>query len=948
MSKILFPRGSEWRRWDIHIHTKGTNRNDQFKSETFQNFAEVMFKKAIENEVSAIGITDYFSIENYNKVTEYVEEIDGNAKYSQDERKYIKNMLILPNVELRMIPVGDKDKLINIHCIFNPDYVSSLDNSFFGELKCPAQIGCSCKMNKEGLIMLGEALETGLDKEQAYKKGLDNFYLSHTDLQRLIESDKKFRENTIIAVSNSNRDGASSFQQHYDFFENNAPGSLDGLRKGIYRVSDCIFSGNENDIKYFAGKKTDSDPPESVKEKCGSLMPCIHGSDAHTEDKLFAPDNDRYCWIKADLTFEGFKQVLYEPEPGERVKIGPIKPDHKDDYKVIQSIEFRDTDDFPAEIIFNQNLCSIIGSRSSGKSALLAYVAHAIDSQLVEDLIRGPGEGAEYHWDKIDLDYCVKWVNGKTNAESPGRIVYLHQGYLYSIINNYNEIKSKIKPVLFKALPEFASLYEKVTKRIESINDQLENNIDKWFDHFEQINRLNEGIKNLGDKGAIEDEKKSIQDKIKRLREKASLSEEDTAKYQEISKQLSEIQNRESVITIELGIFSDVTEEQDYFTSVDITLNPSASTLPGGIRADIDLKLIQSSTQLLNEVNEAIYDYKQRLINEQKVKMEQKDKIRTENNDLIEKYRNNVELETLIKDLSKHDTALGQIMAQEDERQSFEQKKEEAGNKVLSLLEERDKLLNSLKENIAASEQDELLGITFDVEINFDDAMYIVNQKINTRDGSLFVDQAKHLVNISYVRQRPIDFMCAVYSGTQKITAGNDKKQTIQSVLTLTESILFTAEMENDKIGGFSEPTMTPGKRALFALKLLLAESDDTWPLLIDQPEDDLDSRSIYDEVVPFLKEKKKERQIIMVSHNANLVIGSDTEQIIVANRAADDRINEDGKQFNYLTGSIEHSMPFDNRIDDTLKAQGIKEHACQILDGGKQAFEKRRTKYNL
>ena len=141
---------------------------------------------------------------------------------------------------------------------------------------------------------------------------------------------------------------------------------------------------------------------------------------------------------------------------------------------------------------------------------------------------------------------------------------------------------------------------------------------------------------------------------------------------------------------------------------------------------------------------------------------------------------------------------------------------------------------------------------------------------------------------------------------------------------------------------------MTPGKRALFALRLILAQSDDTWPLLIDQPEDDLDSRSIYDEVVPFLKEKKKERQIIMVSHNANMVIGSDSEQLIVANRHGNDRKNEDGKQFNYLTGSLEFTEAHDKDCKDTLKAQGVCEHACSILDGGKMAFESRKNKYNI
>jgi hypothetical protein len=117
---------------------------------------------------------------------------------------------------------------------------------------------------------------------------------------------------------------------------------------------------------------------------------------------------------------------------------------------------------------------------------------------------------------------------------------------------------------------------------------------------------------------------------------------------------------------------------------------------------------------------------------------------------------------------------------------------------------------------------------------------------------------------------------------------------------------------------------------------------------LIDQPEDDLDSRSIYDEVVPFLKAKKKERQIIMVSHNANLVIGSDSEQLIIANRNGNDRKNEDGKQFNYLTGSLEFTHDYDEACEDTLKAQGVCEHACSILDGGKAAFQNRKNRYHV
>ncbi len=140
---------------------------------------------------------------------------------------------------------------------------------------------------------------------------------------------------------------------------------------------------------------------------------------------------------------------------------------------------------------------------------------------------------------------------------------------------------------------------------------------------------------------------------------------------------------------------------------------------------------------------------------------------------------------------------------------------------------------------------------------------------------------------------------------------------------------------------------MTPGKQALFALILILSEFQEPWPLLIDQPEDDLDSRSIFETIVPYLAKNKRERQIIMVSHDANLVIGADSEEVIVANRHGEDRKNRDGRTFDYLTGSLEHSSP---RIAATfdLDRMGIREHAVEILDGGEEAFQKRRDKYKL
>src|SRR5690606_12623803 len=89
---------------------------------------------------------------------------------------------------------------------------------------------------------------------------------------------------------------------------------------------------------------------------------------------------------------------------------------------------------------------------------------------------------------------------------------------------------------------------------------------------------------------------------------------------------------------------------------------------------------------------------------------------------------------------------------------------------------------------------------------------------------------------------------------------------------------------------------------------LLLDFSDKECPILIDQPEDDLDNRAIYADLVRYLKKKKKKRQIIVVTHNPNIVVGADSEQVIVANQNGIDTKNRNNIKFQYVSGSLENS----------------------------------------
>lgn len=141
---------------------------------------------------------------------------------------------------------------------------------------------------------------------------------------------------------------------------------------------------------------------------------------------------------------------------------------------------------------------------------------------------------------------------------------------------------------------------------------------------------------------------------------------------------------------------------------------------------------------------------------------------------------------------------------------------------------------------------------------------------------------------------------------------------------------------------------MSEGKQAFVILMLLLEFSDKKTPILIDQPEDSLDNRAIYNELVTYIKKKKKKRQIILVTHNSNVVVSADSDNVIVANQNGTNSQNANNNKFDYINGSLENTKKKDKTIHDILRSQGIREHVCDILEGGKIAFEKREQKYGF
>ena len=126
---------------------------------------------------------------------------------------------------------------------------------------------------------------------------------------------------------------------------------------------------------------------------------------------------------------------------------------------------------------------------------------------------------------------------------------------------------------------------------------------------------------------------------------------------------------------------------------------------------------------------------------------------------------------------------------------------------------------------------------------------------------------------------------------------------------------------------------LSPGTRGVVLLLLYLAvDTHDMRPLFIDQPEENLDPRSVFTELVPHFRSAKQRRQVVIVTHNANLVVNTDADQIIIA---TSERTNDRAlPSISYASGSIENPE--------------IREAVCRLLEGGRRAFLDRERRYRI
>ncbi len=762
--------------------------------------------------------------------------------------------------------------------------------------------------------------------------GINQFVLEFSSLKKIFDEDQELREHCIIVVSNSSGDGVSGVVEHSAYFQGDVS-QMDATRRAVYQFVDMIFSAKSSDIKYFIGESADD--CEKVIQKCGSLKPCIHGSDAHCCGKLFEPNEKRYCWIKADPTFNGFRQVLYEPK--ERVRISPIKPEPKPDYQVIDRVEILDKEFAPTPIYFNDRLTCIIGGKSTGKSLLLHNMALAIDPTQVSEKI-----SITKNSNKTITDVKVYWKDGaisqrKSNSREH-KIVYIPQTYLNRLSDEHEEL-TEIDEIIHDIVmlnTDAKKSYDEMNKSFGELKSEIDRTVYTLIQQYTEWQTRVKSLAEIGTKSGIEKEIKKLKNEKEKLSKELSLSEEEISAYDEAIKEISSldsgIESLEKYIEIIEGIQSLVIfADEDYDLSDDLLLKIKIS----GKRA------VQAADEVWHKDKQELLNDLQDNLNVIKSKRAEKEVIVKQ---LSVKISENEAIQKLSEAVKKEEEKLIKFVDVETQTKRIEEKYNELLQQLTAKFLKYHEIHQIYADAINKNKELATEDLEFSAEAPFRKEAFTQEiQSCFDRRTSFrsYIDLERY--DDSWVAADNVSKLInAIVNGTIRLIKNKTPENILRELLGDWYNSTYKVSMDGDLID-----EMSPGKKALVLLKMLISLAESTCPILIDQPEDDLDNRSIFDELIPYIKKKKIKRQIIVVTHNANVVLGADSDEVIVANQAGNNSPNR-GFRFEYRSGAIEDDLPEEAGRTDTLGKQGIQQQICDILEGGKPAFDLRKHKYRI
>lgn len=934
-------RGSEWNRWDLHIHTS-SSYDYKYKGDDAD---DLLCAALTSNGIKAAAITDHFTIDKQR-----IESLRTKAP----------GIVFFPGVELRTDKGSNN---LHVILIFSDQFdLTTLSNDF-------------------DAIMVRSKAKSPESNETIYWSFEDivDFAKSHDALL------------TIHAGHKTN--------------------GIDKEISNALPVKEAIKADIAESVSFFEiGQIRDiSDYEEHVFE-CIKRKPLIMCSDCH-DPKQYKPKEA--LWIKADLTFAGLKQCLYQPL--ERVYIGVIPPIldrlQKDKQANIDSIEVKPSSSFTGttpwfnlNLPLNPGMVAIIGNKGSGKSAfsdilglLCKCCTMEYASFLNETRFRKPPKNFAN-----DYQATIIWADGETqdvrlsDAETGTTVEnaqYLPQRYIEKVCNDIeNDFQHEINKVIFSYVDrsergDALNLDELVQQR----SRQIEANIEAGR---VALKELNGQIIKLETKKATS-YRTQISDSLNKSKE--ILSRHEKSKPAEVKQpaakdadteyqtKLSELNQRIQDKRQEIDCINDeITKKTIFINDANALIGQikffetrfgevKDSVAAFVVKYGLDEKKCEITAVSPREYLEGLVIQAeedkgelQRRINEpgnglaaglQGLEQQKDELISTADNEekRYQKY---------LSDLEEWERRRTEIIGAADIDDTLEYYQSELNylndrleGEYLEVHTKRDELerqlycdkskLVEIYQSIYSPVQDEITALlgSFENNISFQAEMFMKNANI-AEDTLRYIDQ-----RFKGKFGRSKDDAFKEFDRMIRSTDFND----VESVLSFIHQVAKAATEDFDiagqkvvnrqefydhiygldyigvnfklKMGGRDLDELSPGERGIVLLIFYLALGKESKPIIIDQPEDNLDNQSVYSKLVPCICRAKQRRQVIVVTHNPNIAVACDAEQIIYC------EMDKDTYQIKYQAGSIENLE--------------TRNHIVDVLEGTMPAFDLRRQKYN-
>lgn len=982
----MLSRGSEWRRWEPHIHAPGTVMNNQFSGPNAWSDYLTALEQATP-VIEAIAVTDYYVTDTYEEVLRH--KAVGRLPSTK---------LIFPNVELRLDVATAKGGFVNLHLFVSPEDSQHLDElrRLLSRLQFNVmQDRFDC--TRADLVRLGKKADPNItDERAALAYGANQFKVNFQQLREVFSESGWAKKNILIAVAGGATDGTSGVREAAD----------QTIRREIEGFAHVIFAGSPAQREFWLGQKDLG--PDEIRTRYGGLKPCLHGSDAHKLDDVASPFGNRFSWIKGGLEFDALRQACIDPDG--RAYVGEQPPRSAMLSQVISHVQIHDADwAATPDIPLNHGLVAIIGARGSGKTALADVIAAGCDA------ISPSGWNADENISPSFLARARKligtasttltWGGGATvtraldGSDANGhmsfpRARYLSQQFVEELCSAKgvsDGLVDEIERVIFESHSQdqrewaldFAELRDQQVSRFQQARE-----------------REAEAIADISDRIATELEKESLVTTLttqvgqkKKLiadytADRAKLvvkgTEAQVARHTQLSGVAQKLRNtiqafgnrRRTFVALQDEVRSmratgapellrqaqarhtdsglDAKQWDDFLLiykgDVDKSLTAYIAWADGEIRklngvppppGDPNTTLVADTADLSTLPLAPIAAEMTRLET-----LFSADKlVRGQYAALTSRIaQENSALQTL-------ETRLTDAQGAATRRKDLQNERDDTYGRVFeAIINEQSALAGlyaPLMARLAAS-SGTLKKLSFSVRRIADVQAWgsVAEEELLDRRktgpfygrGSLIAAAIEALKpawetgSAADVQAAMTAFMArylrdllshAPFAPTQQAEFRAWSKR-FAHWLFGTDHITVRYEISYD---GVDIRKLSPGTRGIVLLLLYLALDDsDDRPLIIDQPEENLDPKSVFDELVALFVAAKAKRQVIMVTHNANLVINTDADQIIVA--SAGPHPSGGLPPITYVSGGLESAE--------------IRKAVCDILEGGEAAFRER------